>query len=168
VAPLFFVVRRYWSLGVFEQQIYRVPHSNDRGIGKFGRLSVAPTDRNLIDLYADAGVEFIGLTEKRPDDKFGIAAGYAHISKRAQQLDSDYRNFRERHLAATFVGRTAHCRLPISDPGRMDDCSRTSSTSSIRVVGQQLGQELFQANPRRMPPYLNYAQVLALQASSRS
>ena len=79
--------------GVFEQQIYRVPHSDDRGIGIFGRISGAPADRNLIDLYADAGVELIGLSEQRPDDKFGIAAGYAHISKRAQQLDSNYRNF---------------------------------------------------------------------------
>jgi porin len=70
-----------------------VPNSDDRGIGIFGRISAAPADRNLIDLYADAGIEFIGLAEKRPDDKFGIAAGYAHISKRAQQLDSDYRNF---------------------------------------------------------------------------
>jgi porin len=78
--------------GVFEQQIYRVPSSDDRGIGLFGRISGAPADRNLIDLYADVGVEFIGLSEKRPDDKFGIAAGYAHISKRAQQLDRDYRN----------------------------------------------------------------------------
>ena len=79
--------------GVFEQQIYRVPNSDDRGIGIFGRISGAPADRNLIDLYADAGVEFIGLSDKRPDDKFGIAAGYAHISKRAQQLDGDYRTF---------------------------------------------------------------------------
>jgi porin len=79
--------------GVFEQQIYRAPNSDDRGIGIFGRISGAPADRNLIDLYADAGVEFIGLSDKRPDDKFGIAAGYAHISKRAQQLDGDYRTF---------------------------------------------------------------------------
>jgi len=79
--------------GVFEQQLYRVPNSDDRGIGIFGRISGAPADRNLIDLYADAGVEFIGLSDKRPDDKLGIAAGYAHISKRAQQLDGDYRTF---------------------------------------------------------------------------
>jgi porin len=78
---------------VFEQQLYRVPHSDDRGIGIFGRISGAPADRNLIDLYADAGLEFIGLADTRPDDKFGIAAGYAHISRRAQQLDSDYRLF---------------------------------------------------------------------------
>jgi porin len=76
---------------VFEQQIYRVPHSDDRGIGVFARAAGAPADRNLIDLYADAGVEFIGLRDDRPDDKFGIAAGYAHVSKRAQALDEDYR-----------------------------------------------------------------------------
>jgi porin len=30
----------------------------------FGRVSGAPADRNLIDLYADAGLEFIGLSDK--------------------------------------------------------------------------------------------------------
>jgi porin len=70
-----------------------VPHSEDRGIGIFARLSAAPTDRNLIDRYVDAGIEFIGLSGRRPDDKFGIALGYAHVSKRAQTLDADYRQF---------------------------------------------------------------------------
>jgi porin len=78
---------------VFEQQLYRVPHSDDRGIGVFARLSGAPADRNLIDLYADTGVEFVGLIASRPDDKFGIAGGYAHVSRRAQALDTDYRAF---------------------------------------------------------------------------
>jgi porin len=77
--------------GVVEQQVYRVPHSDDRGIGVFGRVSSSPTDGSLIDLYADAGVEFIGLSEDRPNDKFGIAAGYAHVSRRAQALDADFR-----------------------------------------------------------------------------
>jgi len=77
--------------GVFEQKIYRVPHSDERGVGVFVRASGAPADRNLIDLYADGGLEFIGLYDSRPDDKFGIGIGYAHVSKRAQQLDTDYR-----------------------------------------------------------------------------
>lgn len=76
---------------VFEQQLYRLPKSDDRGIGIFARVSGAPADRNLIDLYADSGIEFIGLSDQRPEDKFGIAAGYAHVSKRAQGLDADYR-----------------------------------------------------------------------------
>jgi porin len=77
--------------GVVEQQLYRVPHSDDRGIGVFGRISSSPTDSSLIDLYADAGVEFIGLSEARPNDKFGVAVGYAHVSRRAQALDADFR-----------------------------------------------------------------------------
>ena len=88
--------------GVFEQQIYRVPPSDERGIGIFARVAGAPADRNLIDLYADGGIEFIGLTDSRPDDKFGIAAGYAHVSKRAQSLDADYRAF----VNANWPGRT--------------------------------------------------------------
>ncbi len=74
---------------VFEQKVYRV--NDDRGIGVFARVSGAPVNRNLIDLYADAGLECIGLSDARPDDKFGIAAGYAHVSKRAQALDADFR-----------------------------------------------------------------------------
>lgn len=35
---------------IFEQQLYRVPKSDDRGIGIFARVSGALADRNLIDL----------------------------------------------------------------------------------------------------------------------
>jgi len=70
-----------------------LPRSDDRGIGVFARVAGAPADRNLIDRYADAGVEFIGLSDRRPDDKFGMAVGYAHVSKRAQALDVDFRQF---------------------------------------------------------------------------
>jgi porin len=93
--------------GVLEQQIYRAPNSDDHGIGIFGRISGAPADRNLIDLHADTGVDFIWLCDKRPDDKFGIAAGYAHISKRAQQLDADYRTV----VSASWPQRSFECLL---------------------------------------------------------
>jgi len=69
---------------VFEQKIYRVGGDDDRGIGIFARVSSSPSDRNLIDSYADGGIEFIGLSDARPKDKFGIAAGYAHVSSRAR------------------------------------------------------------------------------------
>jgi porin len=63
--------------GVFEQKLYRVDGDDDRGIGVFARATYSPPDRNLADVYADAGVEFIGLSDQRPKDKFGIAAAYA-------------------------------------------------------------------------------------------
>ncbi len=78
---------------VFEQKLYRVGHDDDRGIGIFGRAAYSPPNRNLIDLYADAGLELIGLSDRRPHDKFGIAAAYAHVSPAAQALDEDFRQF---------------------------------------------------------------------------
>jgi porin len=75
---------------VVEQKIYRVDNDDDRGIGLFARVSSSPSDRNPIDFYADGGVELIGLSDRRPKDKFGIAAGYAHVSSRAHALDVDF------------------------------------------------------------------------------
>jgi porin len=78
---------------VIEQRIYGVANSKDRGVGAFMRTSASPSDRNLIDFYTDAGIDFIGLFDQRQNDKFGIALGYAHVSKRAQALDRDYAFF---------------------------------------------------------------------------
>ncbi|MDI3566929.1 carbohydrate porin [Bradyrhizobium sp. Arg816] len=82
----------YGLYAVFEQKLYRVGKDDDRGIGVFARASYGPSDRNPIDLYADGGLEFIGLSHARPHDKFGIAAAYAHVSRRAQALDRDFRS----------------------------------------------------------------------------
>jgi porin len=75
---------------VFEQKLYRVGKDVDRGVGIFARASYSPPDRNLIDLYADAGIELVGLSDQRPHDKFGVAAGYAHVSPWARALDVDF------------------------------------------------------------------------------
>jgi porin len=76
---------------VFEQKLYRVGKlEDDRGIGVFARVSSSPSDRNLIDVYADAGIELVGLSDQRPKDKFGIAAGYARVSSHAHALDVDF------------------------------------------------------------------------------
>jgi porin len=75
---------------VFEQKLYRVGQDDDRGIGIFLRASYSPPDRNLIDIYGDAGIEFAGLSDTRPKDKFGIAGAYARVSPWAQALDADF------------------------------------------------------------------------------
>jgi porin len=80
----------YGIYGAFEQKLYRVGGNDDRGIGVFARATYSPPDRNLVDVYADAGVEFIGLSDQRPKDKFGMAAAYAHLSPRVGALDGDY------------------------------------------------------------------------------
>lgn len=81
----------YGVWGVIEQQLYRVPGSDDRGIGVFMRASYSPPDRNLVDMYLDGGIEVIGPTDRRPNDKFGLAIGYTQVSGRARGLDRDYR-----------------------------------------------------------------------------
>ena len=79
--------------GVAEQKLYRVGTDEDRGIGVFARASYSPPDRNLIDYYADSGVEIVGFSDGRPKDKFGIAAAYAHVSPRARALDLEFQKW---------------------------------------------------------------------------
>jgi porin len=86
------LARDYGLYAVFEQKLYRVGNDYDRGVGVFVRVSYSPPDRNLIDRYADGGVEFVGLSDARPNDKFGIAVAYAHVSPRARALDADFRS----------------------------------------------------------------------------
>jgi porin len=76
--------------GVIDQQLYR-PEGGDAesGISMFSRIAAAPSDRNLVDFFLDAGVVFSGLLPGRPDDKFGASLIYANISNHARALDSD-------------------------------------------------------------------------------
>jgi porin len=76
---------------VYEQMLTKTTPGSDGGIGAFIRTSVSPSDRNLISFYLDGGIEFMGIGESRPDDKFGIAMTYAKISSGARQADIDTR-----------------------------------------------------------------------------
>lgn len=49
----------------------------------------APDHQNLIEFYADAGLVVSGLVPHRPHDTFGAAFGYAGISGRVREADSD-------------------------------------------------------------------------------
>lgn len=79
--------------GVIEQKVAAKGNDADRGIGIFARAVVSPPDRNLIDIYADAGFQANGWFDARPNDKFGVAVAYAHVSRMAQALDRDYQIF---------------------------------------------------------------------------
>ena len=75
--------------GVVDQMLYRVPGSADQGLSGFLRIGGVPNDRNLISFYADGGLLYKGLVSRRPDDKIGIAAGYARVGDNARGLDAD-------------------------------------------------------------------------------
>ena len=74
---------------VYEQMLQRSPYDHDKSTAFFIRASVSPSDRNLISTYIDGGFLFTGFSEKRPDDKFGVAATFAKISSQARAFDQD-------------------------------------------------------------------------------
>ena len=79
----------YGVYGVIDQLVYRLPGREYKGIGIFGRLAASPSDRNLMDLYVDAGVKVSGMVPHRPDDSFGAAFAYGRISDEASAADID-------------------------------------------------------------------------------
>jgi porin len=78
---------------VYEQMLQRSPFDADKGVAFFMRASVSPSDRNLVSAYVDGGFLFTGFSEKRPNDRLGVAVTYARISDRARQLDQDTQLF---------------------------------------------------------------------------
>ncbi|MGH6838804.1 MAG: carbohydrate porin [Methylocella sp.] len=84
----------YSIYGVIDQMLWRLPGDDPKkGVGAFARVALSPTDRNLVDFYADAGINFMGLWDKRPDDSFGIASSFTHLSPNVQQLDAEMAMF---------------------------------------------------------------------------
>ncbi|WP_166296622.1 carbohydrate porin [Bradyrhizobium sp. 2S1] len=78
---------------VYEQLLARVEPDADKGVAFFMRVSVSPSDRNLISTYVDGGFLFTGFSDKYPDDRFGIAGIYGRISDAARALDRDTQIF---------------------------------------------------------------------------
>jgi porin len=75
---------------IIDQQLYR-PTGGDAlsGISVFTRMSISPSDRNLVDAYLDGGVVFAGLIPQRPRDKFGASFIYARFSDAVRAFDRD-------------------------------------------------------------------------------
>ena len=78
----------YGLYAVIDQQLYR-PKGGDSqsGISVFSRMSISPSDRNLIDAYIDGGIVFAGLIPRRPDDRFGASVIYAKFSDSIRAFD---------------------------------------------------------------------------------
>ncbi|HTE97861.1 MAG TPA: carbohydrate porin [Bradyrhizobium sp.] len=91
------------NFGIFavvEQTLYRPPSVTEKGVSAslpgvtaFGRIAYSPPDRNLIDLYLDGGIGFVGFVPGRPLDRFGMAVAYMRISGADRNLDRDTQFF---------------------------------------------------------------------------
>jgi porin len=86
--------RNHGIYAVLDQQLYRPPGgAPDSGISIFTRMSISPSDRNLIGTFVDGGIVFAGLVPHRPDDRFGISMMYARFSDAVRAFDRDTLTF---------------------------------------------------------------------------
>lgn len=67
---------------VFDQMILR--EKDDQGLGLFFEFSRVPEDRNTIQMYRGAGINYKGLIPGRDEDIFGVGVAQALISDNAR------------------------------------------------------------------------------------
>ncbi len=69
--------------------LWRDPANTGRDLSGFITLGSQPRDRNAVSLMVSAGINFRGMAESRPDDVFGLAFAYLHMSQSLTSLDND-------------------------------------------------------------------------------
>ncbi|WP_442919103.1 carbohydrate porin [Methylobacterium sp. Leaf118] len=74
---------------ILDQTLYSEPDAPGEGASAFLRLSAVPGDRNLIDLYVDAGIAYQGLLPGRPNDTIGLGVIHSRIAPAARAFDRD-------------------------------------------------------------------------------
>ena len=72
--------------GVADMRLWRSAAVDGRNVHGFVRGSFSPSDRNMIDLYADGGVAMTAPLRRRPKDVVGIGVAVARISPRLRDL----------------------------------------------------------------------------------
>jgi porin len=83
-----------WGVyGVIDQTILPGDKDGLHKLASFLRVGASPSDRNLVDFYADGGLTFTGLIPGRPTDLIGVGAAYDRISDAARAFDRDTRIF---------------------------------------------------------------------------
>jgi len=75
--------------GLIDQMLWLRPGTRDQGIGVFALLMGAPSDRNLVNLYAEWGVTFKAPFASRPNDVTGVAFTMLRTSSSARSYYQD-------------------------------------------------------------------------------
>jgi porin len=92
---------------VVDQELWHTgPHPTD-GLAGFARIGIAPEDRNTVTFYSDAGLNFRGVSQLRPQDILGIAFSYTQLSDKlispsGQALSSHHEEILELSYQAAF------------------------------------------------------------------
>jgi porin len=84
------VNNNYGLYAIVEQFVWRAPGSDEpKGVQLFGRVVGMPSDRNVVDFYADGGISFLGMILNRPKDTLSIGFAYTGISSEVNTADLD-------------------------------------------------------------------------------
>ena len=75
--------------GIVDEVLWRREGSTDQGIGIFAQVQAGPSDRNVADLFVEAGLHWSGPFAERPKDIAGIAFAYLGISPSARNFSRD-------------------------------------------------------------------------------
>ena len=72
---------------MIDQAVWRRPGSDEQGLNVFLRLGGAPSDRNFLSFYADAGIGFRAPFVSRPDDVVTLGGAFGHVSAEALRAE---------------------------------------------------------------------------------
>ena len=75
--------------GIVDEILWRRDGTKDQGLGAFLQVEVGPSDRNLADLFVEAGFNWVGPFPDRPQDIGGIAFAYLGISPTVRNFGRD-------------------------------------------------------------------------------
>lgn len=81
-----------YSLYAVIDQPFLIDEAANTSFAAFARVMGTPDDRNLVSLYADAGLVYKGPFGRK-DDQAGIAFSYARVGQAARDFDADTARF---------------------------------------------------------------------------
>jgi porin len=83
-----------WAFyGIIDQKVWQRSGSNDQGVGLFLQVMGGPSDRNLSNLFIEAGMNWLAPLTQRPNDTFGLAVAYLGISPAARDFSRELVSF---------------------------------------------------------------------------
>jgi porin len=83
----------YAFYAIANQMLWHKPKTEGQGIGVFLQVMHGPEDRNINDLFIEAGVNWKGPLPGRSHDEAGLALTYAGIGAAARQFSRDVVSF---------------------------------------------------------------------------
>jgi porin len=95
----------YSFYAVADQMVWRSNPDEPRSIGVFARIMVAPSDRNLASVSANAGIVMKAPFKGRDNDSIGLGLAYINVGSNASGSDADRGNVKrgsETALEATY------------------------------------------------------------------